>query len=356
MSRQRAKRSFGNVYESRGVWYVRYSVAGVRHHVRGGDDRKAAEAVLARLTLDRARDVLEGRAVGGAQTLADFAPRVWSVWEATLRAATIVTRRKVVRHYAAVLTRPMRDLTAPEAEAVLLGRLRSGLKVSSVHHDKRVLSSLWTLAARMEVIPPKNPWKAVRLPKIEREAHRRCTEAELTALYDAAADDLVVPFLLMGEAGLRRGEVLGLRWGDVAKARDAVTVRAAVAKSHESRTVPIVSSRLVTALTKAGGSVLPSAVVCPINASRLNHGFRAAAIALGIPEVHPHSLRHTYAHRLAEAGVSLYVLRDLLGHASVTQTEVYASRAREDTLRAGVLHAESLRISTQRKTSDPSTK
>lgn len=293
------KRTFGNVYESRGRWRVRYSIAGRRYDVAGGATQAEAEAVLARLTYEQARERLEGRPAGQPVTLAEFVPRLWSVWEAQLRPATITTRRKALRHYAAVLTGPMRDLSVVEAEAALLRRLRAGLRPSSVHADRRVLSSAWSTAQRMELVH-RNPWKGVRLPPIEKEPHLRLAATELERLYAAAPADLVLPVLLMGEAGLRRGEVLALEWRDVAPAGGAVTIRAAVAKSRRFRHVPT-TPRLAEQL-RAAGPALPSARVCPITASRLNHGFRDVANGVGLRELTPHGLRHAYAHRLAEAG------------------------------------------------------
>jgi len=350
--RPRAKRRFGNVYEARGSWYVRYSVAGKRFHVRGGETRDDAEAVLARLTLDHAHDRIEGRTTAGPSTLREFLPRLWGVWKPTLRKATISTRKAVLNHYAGVLVRPMRDLSQVEAEAALLGRLRSGKRASTVHADLRVLASAWQVALRMEIVR-RNPWRGIRLPKVETEPHRRLSDEELERLYAKAAETpgLLLPVLLMGEAGLRRNEVVQLLWGDVAGDRGTVLVRAAVAKSHKARRVPL-SARATAALEEAGKLALPTARVCPFGTARLNVHFRRAADGAGLPDATPHTLRHTYGHRFAELGGSLYVLRDLLGHASVRQTEVYASRATEDTLRRAVDHAEALRASRSRARSD----
>ncbi|WP_277399371.1 site-specific integrase [Burkholderia sp. Ac-20384] len=56
----------------------------------------------------------------------------------------------------------------------------------------------------------------------------------------------------------------------------------------------------------------------------LQKGFRAACERVGISDFRIHDLRHTFASWLVMSGVSLYVVRDLLGHSSIAVTERYA--------------------------------
>lgn len=345
------KRAFGGVYESRGRWRVRYSIRGVRYDIAGGDTRDEAEGVLARATLDRAKARLDGRRVTAPVTLEALEPRIWAVWGATLRKATLSTRRAVLRHYREALPGPMRDVTLVEVEAALYGRLGIGIRPVSVDAERRVMSSVWELAKRLGAVH-ENPWRGAKLPKAEIEQHRRCSDEEVDRLADAAGD-MRLAVLLMADAGLRRGEVTALTWADVADDKRTVIVRARVAKSHRTRAVPV--SARVTQMLEAAGAALPTARVCPWSTARLNVHFRRAADSVGLGDVTPHTLRHSYAHRLAEAGVSLYVLRDLLGHASVQQTEVYAAQATADVLRAAVDHADTLRVSRSRARSDSRT-
>ena len=53
--------------------------------------------------------------------------------------------------------------------------------------------------------------------------------------------------------------------------------------------------------------------------------FKKACRAASVDErIHFHTLRHSFASRLAQEGVSLYVIKELLGHSSITTTEIYS--------------------------------
>jgi integrase len=64
--------------------------------------------------------------------------------------------------------------------------------------------------------------------------------------------------------------------------------------------------------------------------------FKRACMSAGISDsIHFHSLRHSFASNLAQKGVSLYVIKELLGHSSISTTEIYA-HLNVDTLREAV--------------------
>jgi site-specific recombinase XerD len=198
----------------------------------------------------------------------------------------------------------------------------------------------------------------------------RASDADIVALLRgccSARDRLIV--LLMARAGLRRGEVAGLRRSDVhlladsrelgcgvARAHLHVVRRpdnpnGAVAKSRRERAVPLdflvvqafdsyEFERMRVPAAMAGDFVFVNLFRVPLGApmrvDAVNDLVAAAARRAGIdPSPHPHQLRHAFASNVLDAGGSLEEAQDLLGHASITSTQVYAhpDRAR---LRAAV--------------------
>ncbi len=186
----------------------------------------------------------------------------------------------------------------------------------------------------------------------------RAGDAEIVAILRAclsARDRLIV--LLMARAGLRRGELCGLRRSDVhllmdssllgcevarahvhvvrrednpngawAKSRrqrvvplDFLTVQALDAYEFERLTVPRAAGSdfvLVNLFREpAGAPMRPDAVGSLIAAASRRAGLQQA--------VRPHQLRHAFGSNLADAGCGIDVVADLLGHASVSSSQVY---------------------------------
>jgi site-specific recombinase XerD len=186
----------------------------------------------------------------------------------------------------------------------------------------------------------------------------RASDADIVALLGAccsARDRLAV--LLMARAGLRRGEVAGLRRSDVhlladsrelgcevARAHLHVVRRpdnpnGAVAKSRRQRAVPLdflVVQAFDTyefermAVPAAAFSdfvfvnLFRGTIGAPLRVDAVNDLVTAAARRAGTGVLHPHQMRHAFASNVLDAGGSLEEAQDLLGHATIASTQVYA--------------------------------
>ena len=171
----------------------------------------------------------------------------------------------------------------------------------------------------------------------------------------SARDQLIV--LLMARAGLRRGEVLGLRRGDVHLLADSRglgcpiprahvhvvrredNLNGAVAKSRRQRVVPL-DFMIVQALDvyeferfrfpAAASSdfllvnLFREPVGAPMRLDAVNDLIAAASRRAGLsPGPRPHQLRHAFASNVLDAGGTIDEAQDLLGHASISSTQVY---------------------------------
>lgn len=139
-------------------------------------------------------------------------------------------------------------------------------------------------------------------------------------------------FVLALETGLSRGDLLSLTWGDVAEP----VIRLPRAKTAVSAEIPV-SLACRAALDElaarpiVGRRVLVSPLSGrPLAIDTLNRHFRLAKRIAGITRrLRFHDLRHTFASRLASAGVSLQVIARALGHASIAMSQRYARPSEE---------------------------
>lgn len=187
----------------------------------------------------------------------------------------------------------------------------------------------------------------------------RASDADIIAVLGAcrlARDRLIV--LLMARAGLRRGELLGLRRSDVhlladsrglgcevARAHVHVVRRdanpnGAMAKSRRQRAVPLdfLTVRAFDGyefermrVPRAAGcdlvfvNLLRGQAGAPMRLDAVNDLIAAASRRAGIsPVLRPHQMRHAFASNVLDAGGALDEAQELLGHASISATQVYA--------------------------------
>ena len=184
---------------------------------------------------------------------------------------------------------------------------------------------------------------AVRTPKLARTlpkplsvaTAKRITDTDLRAGEEreawVLARDAAVLALLYG-AGLRISEALSLKRQDVAGAPDALTI---VGKGNKTRMVPVLPQ-----VTKAIADYLD---ICPLKLAPdgpLFVGTRGGPLAprivqlamarlrgaLGLPDsATPHALRHSFATHLLARGGDLRAIQELLGHASLSTTQIYTA-------------------------------
>ena len=204
----------------------------------------------------------------------------------------------------------------------------------------------WRMRARHRLREPETPVD-------------RASDEEIVALLRAcrsARDRLAV--LVMARAGLRRGELCGLRRGDVHQLADSRTLGCEVARTHlhvvrrednpngawaksrRQRVVPLdflvvqafdsyEFERMRVPAAAAGDFVFVNLFRAPLGApmrpDAVGELLAATSRRAGLDRtVRPHQLRHAFASNIADSGGGIDVLADLLGHASVSSSQVYS--------------------------------
>lgn len=166
---------------------------------------------------------------------------------------------------------------------------------------------------------------------------RYLTNDEEARLLEALPERLRPLVLAAIHTGLRRGELLRLRWEDVDFYSGTLTVRQA--KSGEGRRLPMngVVREILRDLRQEriregraagdGRELLSPYVFCAREGGYLHNLHRAwypALLPAGLKDLHFHDLRHTFASRMVMAGVDLYSVQTLLGHKTPAMTLRYA--------------------------------
>ena len=150
------------------------------------------------------------------------------------------------------------------------------------------------------------------------------------------AHGLVHDMLLMAlHTGMRQGEIRGLQWESIDWQNSIITVQHSLCdyskrlgspKSNRARHIPMTPEvrESLEARRKPKGFVFLDADDKPFNHKRLARRLEAVIGRAGLTHFGWHVLRHTFASRLSELGAPIVVVKDLLGHVSITTTMRYA--------------------------------
>lgn len=202
-----------------------------------------------------------------------------------------------------------------------------GWASSTVNHHRSLISMTYQLAIRNGKATS-NPARATKHRKEDNTRVRFLTVEEEQRLRKVIGEKWPrhLPELdLALHTGLRRSEMYGLDWQDVDLARRFLRVRRG--KNGEGRYVRLNSIALAALgqLQKLGDGTGP---VCrgrggdALQSPR--HWFEKAVINAKLKNFHWHDLRHTFASRLAMAGVGIRGIQEALGHKSIAMTVRYS--------------------------------
>lgn len=318
--------------------------------------RERCEKVLGNVA--HSRPPLEGLDGAEGETLGQFITDTYTAWVNAHRPRTAEgTLWRLNLHFSPWYSRPLATITVDDIERWRTKRIGEGIAPATVRRDLDALSGVLTRAVKLKKLA-ENPVRQVERPKVDRTPKVRyldaAEEARLRkALRDRDAemqdaresanqwrrerkqdplpvlphfgDHLTAAVLISMNTGMRRGELLALRWANVDTKGKQITVEGSTAKSQQTRHIPL-NDEALEVLKQWKEQAPDSERVFAIDT-----GFKTAWASLleraKITKFRWHDLRHHFASRLVQKGVPLNTVRELLGHASMAMTLRYAHLA-----------------------------
>lgn len=223
-------------------------------------------------------------------------------------------------------------LTTGRVERIEAEKQPKGLSAKTVRNINQVISSAMDLAVAQKIIL-ENPTNACELPKVEHKEMQTVPAEQLSAfLEEAKRSGVYEMYYIELSTGLRRGELLGLKWEDIDWKNGIIKVRRQVArvdgeiteaplKTKNSYRAVSISAQAVEVLkqqkAKTNDSyVFPSPNGGPISPDSVNNMLKRVLERAGIPKVRFHDLRHTFATLALQNGVDIKTVSGMLGHFS----------------------------------------
>ena len=227
-----------------------------------------------------------------------------------------------------------------------------GLAPKTVRNIHQMICSAYNLAMEQKLVS-KNPTQGCALPKVEHKEMKTLTANQLSAFFREARDSGVFALYYIDlTTGLRRGELLGLKWSDIDLEKGDLRVRRQIGRidgkimemplktKNAYRTLPLSADAidiLKAQKAKVAGSewVFPSPTGCPMSPDSVLHMLHRVLKRAGLPRIRFHDLRHTFATMALQNGVDVKTVSSMLGHYSAGFTlDTYAHVTTDAQLKA----------------------
>jgi integrase len=240
-------------------------------------------------------------------------------------------------------------LTTAKVQHWIDGKQRAGVGAGTINNLVNILSGAYREAERLGIVEH-SPVRRVIRPRAKAPGKEAWSADEVRRVLDAVKADAKwhAWYRLALGTGMRPGELLSLRWSQVDLAKGEVFVSSTLSRNRERQTVLGEQTKTKRVRT----IVLPASVIPVLKAwrarqreLRLAHGswvdldlvfdrgdgswldgttmrrmHRRWIEPLDVTPIPPHGLRHTYATLALDAGISIKVISDTLGHTSVAMT------------------------------------
>ena len=326
-----------------GRWAGRYTVIlpNGQHRVRSvyGKTQSEAREKLAQCIAQRDRGEIT---MGSDMTVERF----YNIWMSEiacnyLRPTTLDLYKRTFQKYILPMLgkKKLKNLDVDDIQKCL-----NSIKSHSVYQAqiaKKALSSMLVRAKKRRYILT-NPTRDVELPAIENETPAMWSEEQLRRFLEEAkaTSPYYTAYALIANYGLRRGEVLGLRWEDVDFVNKRIHIRQQVVSVNNQPQIGkpktkksirelalnewlfgLLEERFIPGME---GLIFHTKNNTPIAPRNFYRDFQKVAKRAGLPHIKIHALRHMAACFMRDAGVDLKTCQDILGHSTSFMTlDVY---------------------------------
>ena len=314
------------VYKRNGIWYVRYRSPVTGKVVRkstGVANKKLALAIDAENVAKIAKKQFLGIVEPEDVLFDNLCDRFIRFIEKRRQPETVRRNRNSIKNLKKLFSgKFVLVITPQDIEKFVDMRLEQGVSFRTVNIDLTTLHFMYTKAIEWNCAV-RNPVDQIRKLKVDPRPMEILTIEDERRLMDECAE-YTKPIVQMAlYTGMRKGEVLDLKWSEVKWETKMIRVRGT--KVHKTRFVPI-NGTLLQFLTSLGPKTGDKYIFAKEDGKRygdVKKGFKAACRRAGIPNFRFHDLRDTFATRFIVAGGRLVALKMILGHSDIRVTMRY---------------------------------
>ena len=246
------------------------------------------------------------------------------------------------------LTTTIKDIPLNHISTRLIDQFISEVYSRSPYAAKLYYSTLkaaFTKAVNWNYLN-ENPFKKIKAPKLPKSFPAFISETELIKILNNTKSQLLKDiFTTAFYTGMRLGEILNMKWNWIDFNQLTITVRNSKdfqSKSKRERIIPIHPK--VVGILKGhfplGVKAQNNLVFYRVDDIKLNENYVSKQFKKAVRDaklndgIHFHSLRHSFASALVQRNVSLYIVKQLMGHENISTTQIYSHLKEENLTQA----------------------
>ncbi len=304
------------IFKKRGIYWIGYYVNGRRRREPVGSSYKLAEEVLHK----RKAEIAEGKHFPDRQgnkttfrEIADIYKKQYAKYKKS--AAGMIMR---IDNLITMFGDKKINAITPFMVQEMRNKIKETRSIATANRYHAILKSIFNRAKEWRLFYGENPAAAI---KVEREIPNRLrylSKDEITTFLGACSPRLLPVVAVALLTGMRRGEILNLKWEDIDLEQRIIYLTET--KSGVPREIPMMNKLydLLMPIRKVSG------IVFDIPKITLRRHFDAALKQAGIAKFRFHDLRHTFASHFVMVTHDLYTLQRILGHSTPLLTQRYA--------------------------------
>lgn len=323
-----------SIYKRKSIWYLSYYHQKKRIRKKIGKNKKLAELARADVQLK-----IEKINAGFVDTRIPFADFLTAINDRVNKLSPKTSQRysEVLNHFAQFIqSQPqikyLKQINTDLLNIYMRDRAQK-IHTNTVNYELRVLHSFFLYfikVGKLQSSPVANVQRFAESPKTP----RYLTKDEINRLFKVIPKDYLPYFVTLLYTGIRKDELLNLTWDDVHD--NVLYIRPKKNWRPKSKTSirqipihPLVAQAIAERrqINQKSDYIFSAPSGARLSKNVLYKHLKNYCKSAGLQYVTIHTFRHTFASHLVQKGFSIYIVSKLLGHHSVTQTEIYAHLA-----------------------------
>ena len=312
-------------------WHYDFTIKGARYRQAIPEARTKAQAEQAE-NFEKQKLYNSKYGIKTRMMLADFANNIFLKWAKENKRSAYHDEYTLPHLLPYFKGQALQDITAEHIEAFKrqrsneITRRNKKRSPNTVDRELALISKIFSLAVDYKYLDD-SPCRRVKFFHVKPTEKKVITKEDEEKLLAVIDDNDRLRFIVQFglQTGMRRGELMKLKWADIDFEKELICIPAQITKANKARVLPLMPEvqKILSSIREKDSSREEIFTGWKATLGGISGRFKKACEEAGLAGYSFHCMRHTFSTRLKDAGIHPYVVRDWLGHQSIEMTNHY---------------------------------